>query len=70
MAGALAERRKLQVGVYATGHSACGTPTPQYVFDLLKTALEDEHVGGTTVYTTKYPTHDCATSRTRTWAAR
>jgi hypothetical protein len=59
LAAALAPGRKLHVGVYATGHSACGTPTAKYVHDLLTTALEDSHVTGATVYTLKHPADPC-----------
>jgi len=51
--------RRLQVGVYASGHSACGTPSIRYVHDLLETALDQPRVDGTTVYTLQIPAGPC-----------
>jgi len=60
MASGLAAGRKLQVGIYFSGHSRCGEPSAQYNLDLAQTALSDPHVDGITVYTTKHPTTDCS----------
>jgi hypothetical protein len=54
--------RKIQLGIYATGHSSCGTPSVSYVRDMLETAMSLPAAGGVTVYTLKHPTQDCATA--------
>lgn len=59
LAGMLAPDRALQVGVYFTGHSACGEPSVRYDHDLLQTALAQPRVEGAHVYTTHHPSVAC-----------
>lgn len=59
MAAMLPAGRPLQVGMYFTGHSACGTPSAKYDYDLLQAAFAHPAVGGATVYTTQYPQIEC-----------
>jgi hypothetical protein len=53
--------RKLLGGVYYTGHSEWGTPTPTYDYDLTKEILQDSRFFGALVYTLQFlPTgHTC-----------
>jgi hypothetical protein len=54
--------RKLLGGVYFTGHSEWGTPTPTYDYDLTKQILHDPRFFGALVYTLQFlpPGHTCA----------
>jgi hypothetical protein len=54
--------RKLLGGVYFTGHSQWGTPTPTYDYDLTKQILRDSRFFGALVYTLQFlpAGHTCA----------
>jgi hypothetical protein len=59
MAAMLPQGRQLQIGLYFTGHSACGTPSAKYNYDALAAAYAHPAVGGATVYTTQHPAIEC-----------
>ena len=50
----------LLIGLYVTGHSACGTPSVEYERAALEAALTLPIARGVTVYTTQHPAVDCA----------
>jgi hypothetical protein len=51
MIGLLPAGRKMQAGVYFTGHSQLGEPSVKYDFDLTRLLLSLPSIGGVTAYT-------------------
>ena len=59
-AAALPSGHPLHVGLYFSGYSDCGTPSPQYDYQALSTVLALPSVSGATVYTLEHPSGECA----------
>lgn len=59
MSAMLPAGRPVQIGIYFSGHSACGTPSAKYDYDVVAEAFAHPAVGGATVYVTQYPSVEC-----------
>ncbi|HEX4956186.1 MAG TPA: FG-GAP-like repeat-containing protein [Thermoanaerobaculia bacterium] len=55
MAAMLPDGRKINVGVYYSGHSSLGEPSVRYDYDITKLILAMPWLGGVTVYTMQAP---------------
>lgn len=59
IAAMLPAGRPLQIGIYFSGHSACGTPSAKYDYDLLEATYAHPRAGGATVYVMQSPGVEC-----------
>ena len=59
-AAAMPSGHPLHVGLYFSGYSHCGTPSPKYDYEALSTVLALPSVSGATVYTLEHPAGECA----------